>query len=123
MQSWEVKVLDRRFSKGERRRGRAGRLSLWTRHQVVDFMNILTSVEVCPPVPHAIIHVLGTGLLEWYGSELVTRPFINCISKRNLNRYIILLFIHKRDTKTRSLESFLYSKSEMLKEYIAACGN
>ncbi|KAM3820786.1 verrucotoxin subunit beta-like isoform 2-T2 [Vipera latastei] len=78
-------------------------------------------VELCPPGPHALLHVLKVGTFT--KEEKETIHFIRSVFQKEALRYLILLFTHKEDLEGASLQSFVSAQDKELKRYIAECGN
>lgn len=78
-------------------------------------------LRLCPPGPHAIIHVLKTGIFTT--EEKKTVRVLRSVFQAKALRYVIILFTGKEDLEGESLESFISAQDKELKKHIAECGN
>ncbi|XP_039221680.1 verrucotoxin subunit beta-like [Crotalus tigris] len=82
---------------------------------------VKSCVELCPPGPHAFLHVLKVGTFTVEEKETVR--FIKSVFQKEALRYVILLFTHKEDLEGGSLRSFVSAQDKELKRYIGECGS
>ncbi|KAL7977899.1 hypothetical protein Chor_010851 [Crotalus horridus] len=82
---------------------------------------VKSCVELCPPGPHAFLHVLKVGTFTVEEKETVR--FIKSVFQKEALRYVILLFTHKEDLEGESLQSFASAQDKELKRYIGECGS
>ncbi|XP_032093083.1 verrucotoxin subunit beta-like isoform X2 [Thamnophis elegans] len=78
-------------------------------------------LQLCPPGPHAIIHVLKVGTFTT--EEKKTVRVLKSVFQASALRYFIILFTGKEDLEGESLESFISVQDKELKTHIADCGN
>ncbi|XP_039220481.1 uncharacterized protein LOC120317723 [Crotalus tigris] len=78
-------------------------------------------VKFCSPGPHVILHVMRPSHFSWDEKEVP--QLIKEIFGLKAKNYIILLFTHKEDLESESIENFISAQDKNLKEYAADCGN
>ncbi|KAK9395942.1 GTPase IMAP family member 7-like [Crotalus adamanteus] len=78
-------------------------------------------VKFCSPGPHVILHVMRPSHFSWDEKEVP--QLIKEIFGLKAKNYIILLFTHKEDLESESIENFISTQDKNLKEYAADCGN
>ncbi|XP_070593615.1 stonustoxin subunit alpha-like isoform X2 [Erythrolamprus reginae] len=85
------------------------------------YTELKNGLDLCPPGPHAIIHVLKVGTFTTEAKKTVR--FLKSLFHVKCLSYFIVLFTCKDDLEGGSLESFISAQDKELRKYILECGN
>ncbi|XP_070593659.1 GTPase IMAP family member 7-like isoform X3 [Erythrolamprus reginae] len=85
------------------------------------YTELKNGLDLCPPGPHAIIHVLKVGTFTTEAKKTVR--FLKSLFHVKGLSYFIVLFTWKEDLEGGSLESFISAQDKELRKYILECGN